>query len=167
MAETFYIKENKPFPNNPLPVLYYPKAVADLMDESDSARNVLALFEKNSYTNGWTNGLFSYHHFHSNTHEVLACIAGESTVQLGGPDAQMVSFSKGDVLLLPAGVTHKRIDASADFKIVGAYPNGLEPDMQKGEANDYERIKQTIASVQIPKKDPVEGKNGAVANYWT
>lgn len=167
MVETIYTEENKPFPNNPLPVLYYPKAVAHLLNEFDPAQNVQDLFEKNGYTNGWVNGIFSYHHFHSNTHEVLACIAGEATVQLGGPDAQCYSFSKWDVLFLPAGVAHKRIDASYDFKIVGAYPDGLEPDMQKGKAEDYEAIKQAVAGVGQPENDPVEGKNGAVLKYWT
>lgn len=166
MAETFYTQENKPFPNNLLPILYYPKGVADLVDDSDAAQNVLALFEKNGYSNGWTGSIFSYHHFHANTHEVLACLAGEATVQLDGTGAQMYSFAKGDVLLLPAGVTHKRIDASKDFKIVGAYPAGLEPDMQKGAADNYEDIKQTIAAVMNPEKDPIEGKNGAVLKYW-
>lgn len=166
MVKTFYTKENKPFPNNPLPVLYYSKVVVNLINEPDPAQSVLDLFEKNDYTNGWVNGIFSYHHFHSNTHEVLACIAGKATVQLGGPDTQSYSFSKGDVLLLPAGVAHKRIAASQDFKIVGAYPEGLEPDMQNGGAENYESIKQAITSVQLPKKDPVEGANGAVAKHW-
>lgn len=167
MVETFYIEENQPFPNNSLPVLYYPKRVNDLLDKSDSAQSILNLLEQNGYSNGWVNGIFSYHHFHATTHEVLACIAGEATVQLGGPDAELYSFSKGDVLLLPAGIAHKRIEASDDFKIVGAYPGGLEPDIQKGEAKNYEAIKQTIASVAKPEKDPVEGENGAVLNYWT
>ena len=167
MVETIYIEENKPFPNNPLPVLYYPKGVSDLLDKTGSAENVLALFEKNGYSNGWVNGIFSYHHFHATTHEVLACIAGEATVQLGGPGAEKYSFTQGDVLLLPAGVAHKRIEASRDFKIVGAYPEGLEPDMQKGEAENYEAIKQLIASVVRPAKDPVEGEDGAVIKHWT
>lgn len=167
MVKTFYTEENKPFPNNSLPVLYYPKAVVNVLDESDSAQNVLDLFEKNGYTNGWVNGIFSYHHFHSNTHEVLACIAGTANIQLGGPGAQMYVFSKGDVLFLPAGVAHKRINASNDFTIVGAYPDGLEPDMQKGKAEDYEAIKESIKSVKQPKCDPVEGKDGAVLKYWT
>ncbi|MER2176005.1 MAG: hypothetical protein ABS911_15125, partial [Carnobacterium sp.] len=92
---------------------------------------------------------------------------GEATVQLGGPDAQCYSFSKGDVLFLSAGVAHKRIDASPDFIIVGAYPDGLEPDMQKGKAEDYEAIKQAVACVNQPENDPVEGKDGAVIKYWT
>lgn len=166
MAEKFVTEENKPFPNSLLPVLYYPNAVANLADEPDSDQKILALFEKNGYSNGWVNGIFSYHHFHARTHEVLACIAGEATVQLGGPGAQTYSFSKGDVLLLPAGVAHKRKDASNDFKIVGAYPDGLEPDMQKGEARHYEEVKRTIASVPKPDKDPVEGEEGAVISSW-
>ena len=166
MVKTFYPKENQPFPNNPLPVLYYPKVVANLLNEPDPAQSVLDLFEKKDYTNGWVNGIFSYHHFHSNTHEVLACIAGKATVQLGGPDTQSYSFSEGDVLLLPAGVAHKRVAASPDFKIVGAYPEGLEPDMQKGGAENYESIKQAITAVQLPKKDPAEGANGSLSNHW-
>lgn len=166
MVKTFYTKENQPFPNNLLPALYYPKVVANLINEPDPAQSVLDLFEKNGYTNGWVNGIFSYHHFHSNTHEILACIAGEATVQLGGPDTQSYSFSEGDVLLLPAGVAHKRVAASPDFKIVGAYPEGLEPDMQKGGAENYESIKQAITAVQLPKKDPAEGANGSLSNHW-
>ncbi|WP_192986008.1 cupin domain-containing protein [Carnobacterium mobile] len=167
MAETFYVEENQPFPNNSLPVLYYPKRVTDLLGGSNSAKKVLALFEQNGYSNGWVNGIFPYHHFHATTHEVLACIAGEATVQLGGPDTEAYSFSKGDVLLLPAGVAHKRINANDEFQIVGAYPDGLEPDIQKGEAENYETIKQMVASVAKPDKDPVEGEDGAVLKYWT
>lgn len=167
MVKTFYTKENQPFPNNLLPVLYYPNVVANLLNEPGPAQSVLDLFEKNGYTNGWENGIFSYHHFHSNTHEVLACIAGEATVQLGGPEARIYSFSKGDVFLLPAGVAHKRVAASQNFKIVGAYPEGLEPDMQKGKAENYEAVKQEVAHVSQPENDPVEGKDGAVIQYWT
>jgi len=50
---------------------------------------------------------------------------------------------------------------------VGAYPDGLEPDMQKGKAEDYEAIKQAVARVGQPGNDPVEGKDGAVIKYWT
>ena len=166
MAEIIYIKENHPFPNNPLPVLYYPSEVESLIEMPNSEQNVLALFGINGYSNGWVNGIFPFHHFHANTHEVLACTAGEAAIQLGGPDTPIYTFSKGDVLLLPAGTAHKNIQASEDFKIVGAYPDGLEPDMQKGEAGDYENIKRMLASVAKPDKDPLEGNDGAVHEYW-
>ncbi|MDE1548329.1 cupin domain-containing protein [Jeotgalibaca caeni] len=157
MAEKFYAKENKPYPNHPLPILYYPGAIMNLLEEHDPAQEVLSFLAKNGYTNGWVNGILPEHHFHSNTHEVLACIAGEAHVQLGGPDAEIYPFKKGDIVLLPAGTTHKRIKASDRFRIVGAYPDGLEPDMQKGDG-DYEKIKKTVAEVAVPETDPVDGK---------
>lgn len=166
MIQTIPINENKPFPNNPLPVLYYPDAIAPLLENDQSDSSVKDFFVKSGYTNSWTNGIFSYHHFHSNTHEVLACIAGEAQVQLGGPEAEIYTFKKGDVLLLPAGTAHKRIQAADDFQIVGAYPNGVDPDMQKGDEAVYEKVKENISRVPIPDMDPVEGENGAVSQYW-
>lgn len=166
MIQTIPIDENKPFPNNPLPVLYYPDAIAPLLENDQSDSSVKDFFVKSGYTNSWTNGIFSYHHFHSNTHEVLACIAGEAQVQLGGPEAEIYTFKKGDVLLLPAGTAHKRIQAADDFQIVGAYPNGVDPDMQKGDEAVYEKVKENISRVPIPDMDPVEGENGAVSQYW-
>lgn len=166
MVDTFHIKENRPFPNNELPVLYWPKAVEEWTNEKKAGQKVLALFEKNGYTNGWVNGIFPYHHFHSNTHEVLACIAGEAKVQLGGPDAETYTFAKGDVLLLPAGVAHKRLEATADFQIVGAYPNGQKPDMQKGDTESYEDLKHRALQVKVPETDPLDGAAGAVQQHW-
>lgn len=166
MTETIHLEENHPFPNNPLPILYYPGAILQLLDSPDADRKALAFLAGNGYTNGWVNGIFSYHHFHSNTHEVLACISGEATVQLGGPGAEMYRFRKGDVLLLPAGTSHKRMDASTDFRIVGAYPDGREPDMQRGDAPDFEKIKEAINQVPIPPTDPVTGRQGGILEFW-
>ncbi|AZP03301.1 cupin domain-containing protein [Jeotgalibaca ciconiae] len=166
MTETVYMKENNPFPNNTLPVLYYPEVLTELIRGSNSGQNVLNMFEENGYSNGWVNGIFSYHHFHSNTHEVLGCIAGEAQVQLGGPGAEIYTFKKGDVLLLPAGIAHKKIESTADFSIVGAYPEGLSPDKQTGSEEEYEIIQNRIKSLAVPKYDPVEGEKGAVKKYW-
>lgn len=166
MVEAFYAKENKPFPNNEWPVLHYPGAVLHLLREPNPAQAVLKLFEQNGYTNGWVNGIHPFHHFHSNSHEVLGCVSGEARVQLGGPGAEVYTFSKGDVLLLPAGTAHKRLDATDDFQIVGAYPGGQDFDMQKGEAADYEKMKENVKATAVPHSDPVEGENGAVKKYW-
>lgn len=167
MVEKFFIAENEPFPNSYLPVLYYPEAVRDMLEKADPFHEVLDFFIKNGYSNGWKGGIFTYHHFHSNTHEVLACISGEATVQLGGPGAEMYTFKKGDVVLLPAGVSHKLIEATEDFQIVGAYPDGTEPDMQKGQPdNNYTTIKARARTVPVPATDPVGGKDGAVLTEW-
>lgn len=166
MTETIFIKENHPYPNNSLPVLYYEGAIKNLTDSPEAAQEVQAFFKENGYSNIWIDGIFSYHHFHSNTHEALACLAGEAEVQLGGPDAEIFLFRKGDVLLLPAGTTHKQINATEEFKIIGAYPNGIEPDLQKGSLEAYSEIKKRISEVPIPETDPLNKKEGATFDHW-
>lgn len=108
MVNVLWMKENPPFPNHPLPVIYYPGALKEVVENcSDSGEKVKVFFEKNNYTNSWMNGIHDYHHFHSNTHEVLGCVSGEATVMLGGPHSEEITITKGDVILLPAGVAHK------------------------------------------------------------
>lgn len=166
MAKTIVLQENRPFPNNTLPVIYYPGALKTLTAASNKEEKVKAYLEKNGYSNSWINGILSHHHFHSNTHEVLVCLSGTATVQLGGPDAEMHSFKKGDILFLPAGAAHKCIEATEDFQIVGAYPEGKEPDMQKGDTEKYEELKTRISQVSKPKYDPLEKNSGAIFDYW-
>lgn len=166
MVQTITIKENQPFPNNSLPVLYYSEAIKELTNSKHTGEEVMKFLESNGYSNGWVGGIFTYHHFHSNTHEVLACISGKSEVQLGGPDFEVYPFKAGDVLLLPAGVAHKLIEATDDFQIVGAYPEGKEPDMQKGDTKNYEEMKERISRLGIPEYDPVEKTTGGVFDYW-
>lgn len=166
MIKTFIIKENPPYPNHPLPVLYYPRALEKVIEQKDPSGAAKNFFTDNGYTNGWVNGIFDYHHFHSNTHEVLGCIAGSATVQLGGPGKETYPFYTGDVVLLPAGVAHKLIDATEDFQVVGAYPNGLQPDTQRGDAKDYEEVQQRSYDVLVPDTDPVTKTNGPVQEHW-
>lgn len=60
----------------------------------------------------------------------------------------------------------KKIDATNDFKIVGAYPKGHSFDMHKGNNEEYDEVKEAISNVPLPQFDPVEGNNGAVQDYW-
>lgn len=171
MIEQILLKEDQPYPNSVLPVLFYPDAFSEIVKEDDPAQKGIQFFAENNYSNAWVNGIFPYHHFHSNTHEVLACISGEASVQLGGPDGKVIQFSKGDVVLLPAGTAHKRVKASKDFSIIGAYPDGREFDTHKGDEitsdDEYYRLKHAIKKVPVPSLDPVQNKGGAVKKYWT
>lgn len=155
-----HIKENKPFPNNEIPVIIYKDALETLFDDSNySDEEVLRFLESNRYSNGWTNGILTRHHFHSNAHEVLACVSGSASVQLGGPKSDIITFKKGDVLFLPAGTAHKNIETTGNFTIVGAYPNGGSYDMRYGEIVEYEQMKVNIGNVDEPKFDPVTGNH--------
>lgn len=165
MVQVIELQENYPFPNNPLPVLIYPKALEEVLGQDYTETDIKTFLEQHNYSNSWTEGIHPFHHFHSNTHEVVACFSGKATVQLGGPDAETLTLKKGDLALLPAGVAHKKIDATSEFQIVGAYPNGRQFDMQKGDKEQYDHLKETIAHVPLPSFDPIEGKEGAVQQY--
>ena len=166
-VKLIHIAANPPYPNNDLPVLYYENALEEaLLTESYKASEVLDLFEKNNYSNGWVNGIIDKHHYHSNSHEVLGCFAGEAMIQLGGPNGEILKFRKGDVILLPAGVSHKRLDQSQDFKIVGAYPDGMTHDMQYGDTEEYNKILTNIQQVPLPLTDPVTGSPSNVVKHW-
>ncbi|API88005.1 hypothetical protein BKP56_01050 [Marinilactibacillus sp. 15R] len=170
MIEQILLKEDQPYPNSMLPVLFYPGAFREILETDEPAQNGIDLFEEHGYANAWVDGIFPYHHFHSNTHEVLACISGEASVQLGGSNGKIIKFTTGDVVLLPAGTAHKRVKASKDFKIIGAYPDGKNYNTYRSEDvtsdEQYQRLKQEIKNVPVPTLDPVQSKGGAVKKYW-
>ena len=107
-------------------------------------------FAANGWTGAWRNGVYGYHHYHATTHKVLGCHAGTARVQLGGPDGAVHEIAAGDVVVIPAGVAHRRVEASDDFAVVGAYPDGVTPDLQEGEGDP------SIA-LDRPECDPVLG----------
>jgi uncharacterized protein YjlB len=155
---------DKLHPNNmKLPVLYY-KQVLNL--DENSEQDVKELFEKNGWSNAWVDTIQNYHHYHSNTHEVLAITKGTCMLILGGDDGNIQNLSQGDVLVLPAGVTHKNVGSSADFICVGAYPDGKEYDMNTCETEAVSEAKERIDKVPLPKHDPVFGDKGPVREIW-
>ena len=117
------------FPNSRLPVLIYraalsgPPAAARVVQPAGFEE----LFERNGWSSSWRNGLYSVHHYHSTAHEVLGIFQGWVTARLGGPRGQAVKLETGDVVIIPAGVAHKNEGASADFRVVGAYPTAPAP----------------------------------------
>ena len=113
-------------------------------------------FAANGWTGAWRNGVYGYHHYHATTHEVLGCYAGSALLQLGGPDGAVHAIAAGDVVVIPAGVAHRRVDASDDFAVVGAYPDGVTPDLQEGGGDP------SIA-LDRPDRDPVLGEGKGFA----
>ncbi|MGN6643191.1 MAG: hypothetical protein ACTHKU_09325, partial [Verrucomicrobiota bacterium] len=56
-------------PNSALPLLIYSGAVKT--DVPDLAEFFEELFESNDWGGTWRDGIYTYHHYHSTTHEVL------------------------------------------------------------------------------------------------
>ena len=168
MVEPIYLKESKPYPNNKLPALYYENVLESILGESYSGQDVMRLLQQNGYTNTWSNGILNQHHFHSIAHEALACTLGELRVQLGGEDEIILTVRKGDVLLLPAGTAHKKLEATEEHEIIGGYPlNQPDYDFQYGDASDYEAIKEKVAQVELPHTDPITDFPALIKQYWS
>lgn len=123
------------------------------------------LFKRNDWHQIWMNGVFDYHHFHPNCHEVLGVKAGQAELLIGGENGRTVTVHKGDVLLLPAGYGHKRLAMSEDFRIVGAYPT--EDAVETATSyDDLAAVNRTINRVKLPASDPVTGSNGPMFKEW-
>jgi uncharacterized protein YjlB len=149
--ETWQAPPGDVIPNHPrFAVLVY-RAV-DGIEDAGAARELLA---RHGWGGSWVDGVFDFHHFHSNAHEVLAVVAGGATLELGGPQGESFDVAAGDVLVLPAGTGHRRASAHAGFTVVGAYPRGQERYDLLREADAAAR--ERLASLPVPPEDPVGG----------
>ncbi|MDQ1088334.1 cupin domain-containing protein [Siphonobacter sp. SORGH_AS_1065] len=153
--ELLYFKDDGVIPNNKLPVVIYRKVTEETGNRA--AQWLEDRFASHDWTNSWRNGVYPFHHYHSTSHEVLGIYSGQAQLQLGGEKGQVLSVQAGDVLILPAGTGHKKIEASTDFGVVGAYPQGKDWDLLKGEKGERPQADQNIAALELPAKDPVYG----------
>jgi len=152
-------------PNHPRwPLLVYPSAVE--IAGPDPAAAFEALFDRNQWPAAWRNGVYPFHHFHSNAHEALGVYSGEVTVQFGGDDGFVVTGRPGDVIVLPAGTGHKKLSSRGALGIVGAYPAGQHPDMCTPLLSNLQRSAEAVAHVPLPRHDPVYGNSGPLFDHW-
>lgn len=138
------------FPNSALPVRVYRQVF------EPEAAGIEKTLATHGWTNSWRNGVYPYHHYHSTAHEVLAVYRGQARPCLGGPKlGQELEVSAGDLLVIPAGVAHQRIEASPDFAVVGAYAEGRDWDLLRGDPSDRPQADDNLAALPPPRTDPV------------
>jgi uncharacterized protein YjlB len=65
--------------------------------------------------------------------------------------------------VLPAGTGHKKLAARGALGVVGAYPQGSNPDTCR--ASSTISLEQ-ITQVPLPAADPVYGPGGPLFSYW-
>lgn len=152
-------------PNHPRwPLLVYPGAVS--LSGSDPAALFEELFDRHRWPAAWRNGVFPFHHYHSNAHEALGIYSGEVTVRFGGDPGLELTARPGDVLVLPAGTGHRKVSSRGSLGIVGAYPEGQDPDHCTPLLTDTRRPAESIARVPLPACDPVFGAGGPLFGHW-
>jgi uncharacterized protein YjlB len=152
-------------PNNArYPLIVYAGAIDP--GKGDAAAAFEQLFQGNGWGNGWRNGIFPFHHYHANAHEVLGIAAGEAEVRFGGEGGTTLKVKAGDAVLIPAGVGHKRLSASPDLLVIGAYPPGQRADLMREGAEDRDGIRSRVAAVAKPGADPVGGPDGPIGRLW-
>jgi uncharacterized protein YjlB len=162
--EQLYFTDDGVYPGSILPVLLYRAAIT--VDAQDRASVFERTFAQNDWRNSWRNGVYSFSHYHSTSHEVLGVHDGTAKLRLGGENGQTVEIRCGDVILIPAGVAHHNVGTSPDFSVVGAYPDGRQWDLLHGLPGERPKSDSTIAALPIPDYDPIYGADGPLRHIW-
>jgi uncharacterized protein YjlB len=162
--EQFRFNDDGVFPNSVLPLLVYRQAL--LADGQDPASLFEERFAGNDWCNSWRNGVYPFAHYHSTTHEILGVYCGAAMLRLGGEHGRNLDVQSGDVIVIPAGVAHQKIDASSDFAVVGAYPDGRDWDLMRGLPGERPKADRKIATLPIPENDPIYGGDGPLRQIW-
>ncbi|MFV0297222.1 MAG: cupin domain-containing protein [Hyphomicrobiaceae bacterium] len=154
-VETFWLRDDGLVPNNgTVPLVVYRAAFPSA---EGSAAAIQRHFERNGWSNGWVNGIFPFHHYHPDCHEVLGVAAGSALVQFGGASGPVVRVERGDAVLVPAGVGHCCHEQTPDLVVVGAYPGGASWTTERATPEARARSLPIIAGIAPPPADPVTG----------
>jgi uncharacterized protein YjlB len=152
-----YFEKGNDVPNSTLPALLFRSVLGPSANRK--AQRFRHAFKTNGWVGLWTDTIYDYTHFHSNAHEVLGIAEGKVTVLLGGEKGRQFRLKAGDMLVIPAGVAHRRIGDDAGLKVIGAYPPGQSHFNMK-------RRGRTMPKVALPSEDPFYGEDGPVVRLW-
>lgn len=143
-------------PNSRFPLLVHRGAVP-----GGGTAAVRHRFQTNGWLNNWEYpGIYTYGHFHSTTHECLGVAAGWMEVELFGRGGTRLRVETGDVIVMPAGVSHAMVGNSDDVMMIGGYPDGRDWDnIQEDHMTEEVRraAAKRIMMLPIPSRDPVTG----------
>lgn len=162
--ETHLLQPGGDMPNNGrMPLVIYRGALSGAAMSADGCE---ALFRRNGWQGTWVNGVFPYWHYHLRSHEVLGCVAGGARVGFGGDEGVEAEFNAGDVVVIPAGVGHKRLAQQPDFMVVGGYPPGQDGTVTNPGDVDLDAAIRAVAAVPAPDTDPVGASTQGLPALW-
>jgi len=163
-VDQYFLHNSDIFPNNRLPVLHYKQVFR--VPRLFPAMKAKKMLQQNGWTNNWNAGIFTYQHYHSNTHEAMVAINGQAMLLLGGENGRIVTLKKGDVIVIPAGVAHKNLGKEFSVTCIGGYPDGIDYDMKYGSHGERPAADMNISDVRIPDKGPVSGDEDPLVEIW-
>lgn len=156
-TEQHWSKPKGFLPNSRFPLLVHRDAVPGGGEDAVAAR-----LRENGWLNNWRYpGIYTYHHFHSTTHECLGCARGWMEIVVFGEGGPTVRVEAGDIVVMPAGVSHCMTGNSQDIQMVGGYPGGRDWDNVQQARLTQETFRQAakrIMMVPIPDRDPATGE---------
>ena len=161
----FLCPANDTFPNNDTLELCIFQQVFSA-DEVHLVEVIEQCFQQNGWPPAWRNGLYDMHHYHSTAHEALGVYRGWVEACFGGPGGVKQTATAGDVIIIPAGVSHKNMNQSENFRVVGAYPEGQPWNMKFGRQGERPQVDEEIQQVALPQGDPVYGPDGPLMKIW-
>ncbi len=163
-VEKLTLEREGDIPNSALPLMLYRQALLSAQQDPLACQT---LFRGNGWGGNWVNGVFDYWHYHVTGHEVLGCVAGEADIGFGGDHGAAVTFSAGDVVVIPAGVGHKRLSAGrGGFTVIGGYPPGQSGAIVSAGGMSVSEAAQRIATLALPDSDPAFGADGPLVAAW-
>lgn len=121
------------FPNNPdLPLPVYRQAVR--FDRQDPAAMIERMFGDHGWGGAWRDGVFPYHHYHSNAHEALGVASGRARIQFGGPGGPVIRKASAGAGGWSVSARFEMVE-SGTLDIFAEYQNRLEVALEPGTPN--------------------------------
>ena len=155
-VQRVYLVDDGTFPNND----QYPTLLLKSVFDGTQAEGVRRITNDGKWTPPWAWGIFEYHHYHSRAWELLLCVRGEASVQLGGSTGPTVSISRGDSVLIPPGVAHKQLNANGGFTLLGAYPTqDFDGSIDTLTGLPTSEQRDRIKACFVPLTEPITGLN--------
>ena len=162
---TYTFVDDGNIPNNSLPLILYRGAV-DLTGSPDPELIIEKAFAANGWGGMWRNGVYAYTHYHPMIHEVMGIARGRVKVRFGGDNGEAIDLTAGDVVILPAGTGHQRLDQSSNLVVIGAYPPSGKYNLSRGSKAEHAEALTSIPKVPPPDTDPVFGAEGPLTTLW-
>ncbi|KAF2015161.1 hypothetical protein BU24DRAFT_463877 [Aaosphaeria arxii CBS 175.79] len=171
IVEHFVLPPTTYVPNNKLPVIVY----RDVLPEPHAEDSTTQFLEANKWQKkGFWPGT-EVHHFHPNTHECYGVVVGTTTMLVGrgqldgSSGGQTIALRAGDVIVIPAGVSHMNVTMTEDYRFVGVYPDGSPQwtSQRCDKLGIMTELKNEISCVPLPAADPVEGEGGTLIKLWS